>query len=197
MTNPPSQEYSDLQEQATLIAGEIFNLTTQYTNDSNLSKFFLSDEIARACYGLAGGFTSVIYTKPLDTDEIENNPLLSFIYALMTYGFNIYLKERSLITNSAPYLLPTNMRIIKKAQKETLDITSEGNLLSTPLADKIISIIVENIHSQIELQEFAVKGHRFSKTKFWDYTKLSLYWGYNFAKYLLERKRRKIKPRKN
>lgn len=196
MDNSPSHEYADLEEQAMLIAGEIFNLTSQYTHDSNISKFFLSDEIARACYALAGGFTSVVYAKPLASRTIENASLLPFLYALMTYGFNIYLRERSLRTNSAPYLLPTESRIIKKAQKETLEITSQGNLLSTPLADKIIDIIVGNIQSQIELEEFHIKGHRFSQKKFWDYTKLSLYWGYNFAKRLLERKRRKVN-RKN
>jgi hypothetical protein len=192
MDNASSWEYSELEEQAMLIAGEIFNLTNQYTHDSNVAKFFLSDEIAKACYALAGGFTSVVYTKPLPPNTIEDEPLLPFLYALMTYGFNIYLRERSLLTNSSPYILPTERRFIKKVQKETLEITSEGNLLSTPLTDKIISIIIENIRSQIDLQEFQTKGHRFNKTKFWEYTKLSLYWGYNFAKYLLERKKRKV-----
>lgn len=177
---------SALEGQAMLIAGEIFNLINQYTHDSNISKFFLTDEIARVSYGLAGGFASVIYTKPLDPDELKESAILSFIYAIMTYGFNIYLKERSLTTNASPYILPIDINVIKKIQKRTLDLTSKGKLASTPLADKIIDILIINVKNQINPEEFKMKGHRLNKTKFYDYTKLSLYWGYNFAKELLQ-----------
>src|SRR5437667_9539308 len=118
MTDFSSADSSHLEEQALLIAGEIFNLINQYTHDSNVSKFFLTDEVARACYGLAGGFSSVIYSPPLKPDEIKDTTILSFIYAVMTYGFNIYLKERSLVTNGKPYSMPIDTAVIKKAQKK-------------------------------------------------------------------------------
>jgi hypothetical protein len=178
-------ESTKLEEQAMLIASEIFSLINQYTNDSNISKFFLTDDIARACYGLAGGFASVIYTPPLTPTEIKNTTILSFVYALMTYGYNIYLKERSLATNAAPYKLPTNPVLIKKVQKKTLSYTSKGKLVSTPLADKIIKILINNIKNQIKMEELALKGHRLQKRKFLEYSKLSMYWGYNFARELL------------
>lgn len=174
-----------LEEQAMLIASEIFALINQYTHDSNISKFFLTDEIARSCYGLAGGFAAVIYSPALEPEEIKNTTILSFIYALMTYGFNIYLKERSLSTNAAPYRLPSNSSYIKEVQKKTLSHTSEGKLVSTSLADKIIKILLTNIKNQIKTEELSLKGHRLNKRKFLDYSKLSLYWGYNFARELL------------
>jgi hypothetical protein len=182
-----SKQGNQLEDQALLIANEIFNLINEYTNDSHVSKFFLTDEIASACYGLTAGFTSVVYTPNLDPEQTIDATLLSFLYALMTYGFNIYLKERSLRTNSAPYSLPSEKKIIKKAQKDTLARTAEGDLISTPLADNIIAIIVENIEAQMDLSEFSIQGHRFSKRKFWDYIKLSLYWGYNFAGELVDK----------
>lgn len=185
MTKKDITESEALEKQAMLIASEIFNLINQYTHDSNISKFFLTDEIARVSYGLAGGFASVIYTKPLEPDEVKDSAILSFIYALMTYGFNIYLKERSLTTNAAPYTLPVDLTIVRKVQKRTMTKTSNGKLASTPLADKIIEILLENVKNQIDTDEFSIKGHRLSKRKFLDYTKLSLYWGYNFAKELL------------
>lgn len=182
----PAPEHSNkLEDQALLIAGEIFNLINQYTHDSTVSKFFLTDEIARACYGLAGGFASVIYSPALEPDELKDTTILSFIYALMTYGFNIYLRERSLTTNAAPYVLPSEKAVIKKAQKKTLTITSKGTLVSTPLADKIIAILVQNVKTQVDMDEMKLSKHRFHKKKFLDYTKLSLYWGYNFARELL------------
>lgn len=174
-----------LEEQSMLIAGEIFNLINQYTHDSNISKFFLTDDIAHSCYGLAGGFTSVVYSPQPEPEEIKNTTTLSFIYALMTYGFNIYLKERSLSTNAAPYTLPRDPKVIKKIQKKTLAYTSAGKLVSTPLADKIIKILTGNIKNQIKMEELSLKGHRLNKRKFFDYCKLSMYWGYNFARELL------------
>jgi len=182
----PAVEQNTLEDQALLIAGEIFNLINQYTHDSSISKFFLTDEIAHACYGLAGGFSSVIYTPALEPDDIKDTTILSFLYAVMTYGFNIYLKERSLTTNAAPYNLPADNTVIKRAQKKTLVLTSKGNLVSTPLADKIIAILVENVRDQIKMEEMKLPGHRLHRRKFLDYTKLSLYWGYNFAKELLK-----------
>lgn len=186
MADTPQETTFQLEDQALIIANEIFNLINEYTNDSQVSKFFLTDEIADACYSLTAGFTSVVYTPALDPEETVDSMMLSFLYALMTYGFNIYLKERSLRTNSAPYRLPYEKKIVKKAQKETLSRTTNGDLTSTPLADNIIAILIENIRNQMDLKELIVPAHRLNKSKFWDYVKLSLYWGYNFAQTILE-----------
>jgi hypothetical protein len=197
MADAPQGNSLQLEDQALLIANEIFNLINEYTNDSQVSKFFLTDEIAEACYSLTAGFTSVVYLPSLDPEETVDAMMLSFLYALMTYGFNIYLKERSLRTNSSPYRLPYDKKIVKKAQKDTLARTAKGDLASTPLADNIIAILVENIRNQMDMKEFIIKGHRMNKSKFWDYVKLSLYWGYNFAQTLVEPEAQKSsrKPR--
>lgn len=185
-----------LEDQALLIANEIFNLINEYTHDSHISKFFLTDEVASACYSLTAGFASVVYTPALDSETTVDATMLSFLYALMTYGFNIYLRERSLRTNSQPYRLPYDKKIVRKAQKTTLLRTAKGDLLSTPLADNIIAIIIENISTQMNLSEFSLKGHRLNKSKFWDYVKLSMYWGYNFAKELIDKEEVMKKPQK-
>jgi hypothetical protein len=39
----------------------------------------------------------------------------------------------------------------------------------------------------MDLNEFAISDHRMNKRKFWDYVKLSLYWGYNFAGELIDK----------
>jgi hypothetical protein len=188
---------TQLEDQALLIANEIFNLINEHTNDSYVSKFFLTDEIASACYSLTAGFTSVVYTPSLNPETTVDATMLSFLYALMTYGFNIYLKEHSLRTNSQPYRMPYDKKIVRKAQKDTLARTAKGDLHSTPLADNIIAIIIENIHTQMSLKEFVLKGHRLNKRKFWDYTKLSLYWGYNFAEELLDEHHSKEEPQQH
>jgi hypothetical protein len=195
MASQTRKEKNELEDQALIIANEIFNLINEYTNDSYVSKFFLTDEIATACYSLTAGFTSVIYTPALDPEETIDATMLSFLYALMTYGFNIYLKERSLKTNSQPYRMPYEKTIVKKAQKVTLTRTTKGNLLSTPLADNIIALITENIRNQMDMSEFTIQGHRMNKRKFWDYVKLSLYWGYNFAGELIDKEMQEPKEK--
>ena len=195
MANRITQDRTQLEDQALLIANEIFNLINEYTNDSMVSKFFLTDEIASACYGLTAGFTSVIYSPTLTPEQNVDATMLSFLYALMTYGFNIYLKEHSLKTNTKPYRLPSDKTVVKKAQKLTLSRTAKGDLMSTPLADNIIAILIENIHAQMDLSEFALIGHKLNKRKFWDYVKLSLYWGYNFAGVLVDKKDYQLKEK--
>lgn len=193
MKQPPTVvDGSQLEEQALLIAGEIFSLIDKYTHDSHISKFFLTDGIGDSCYTLAGGFASLVYTPILDPEEVEDTQILSFLYALITYGFNIYLKERSLLTNSSPYFLPTDKIAIKKIQKRTLLLTSKAKLTSTLLADEIISIISQNIMDRVTMEEFNITKHRISKKRFLAYSKLSLYWGYNFAEQLLNFKKKSI-----
>lgn len=187
MTKSPQKDKARLEDQALIIANEIFNLINEYTHDSHVAKFFLTDDIATACYSLTAGFTSVIYTPILDPETTVDATLLSFLYALMTYGFNIYIKERSLRTNSKPYRLPSEKSVVKRAQKITLTKTAKGELISTPLTDNIIALIIENIRDQMDITEFLIPGHRMNKRKFWDYVKLSLYWGYNFAGELLDK----------
>ncbi len=186
MKKPPDQDTARLEEQAMLIAGEIFSLINQYTHDSNISRFFLTDDVAHVCYGLAGAFASAIYTPSLKPKEIKNTTMLSFIYALMTYGFNIYLKEHSLTTNAAPYTLPRDSALIKKIKKKTLSEAQSGRLVSTPLADRIIKILITNIKNQLKMKELSLKDHRLNNIKFIQYSKLSMYWGYNCSKRLLQ-----------
>jgi hypothetical protein len=195
MAQTTQKDTSQLEDQALLIANEIFNLINQYTHDSHISKFFLTDEIASACYSLTAGFTSVVYSPALDPEQTVDATMLSFLYALMTYGFNVYLKERSLKTNAKPYRLPYNKTVVKKAQQITLARTAKGKLNSTPLADTIIELIVDNIHTQMDLKEFEITGHKLNTRKFWDYVKLSLYWGYNFAGELLAEKEKPPKEK--
>jgi hypothetical protein len=42
---------------------------------------------------------------------------------------------------------------------------------------------------------FEITGHKLNTRKFWDYVKLSLYWGYNFAGELLAEKEKPPKEK--
>lgn len=177
----------EIEGQATMIADEIFNLMYEYTHDSTVSKFFLTDEIANTCFVLAGAFASVIYQPTLEPEEVADTEILSFLYALITYGFKLTLKEHSLVTHGEPYSLPTDKKIIKRMQQKLLEKAAQGELVSTKLGSKVIDLLRENMKQRLNLADFTMKGHRLQKKKFHEYAKLSLYWGYNFAQDLLQK----------
>lgn len=185
MAQPPQESTFNVEEEALIIADEIFNLMYEYTHDSTVSKFFLTDEIADTCFVLAGAFASMVYEPVLEPEEIPDTEILSLLYALITYGFKLALKEHSLVTDGAPYKLPNNKKLIKTVQKKLLDKVAQGELYSTELSAKVIDLMRKNMKERLDYTDFILTGHKLQKKKFYEYTKLSLYWGYNFANELL------------
>lgn len=174
-----------LTEQATSVAAEIFSLINQYTHDSITSKFFLPEDVSASFYVAAGGFASVIYTPQLEAEQIRNTYALTFLLVLITYGFQIYLKERSIRTNAAPYRLPTDSAHIEKASLLVLEKAEEGNLLSSPLTDEIINITLKQLQRTTTPDEFKLEKHILNDKKLYSYMVISLYYGYNMAALLI------------
>lgn len=180
------QNDKDLNQRATQIASEIFDLINQYTHDSATAKFFLTDEINHSFYVTAGAFSSIIYTPQLESEEISDSYALSFFSVLITYGFQIYLKEHSLKTNAAPYRFADEPEYIETISRSVLEQAEAGDLTSTPLADKIIDIIGKQIEKNIDAHDFKLPDHVFQPKKLYSYVSLSLYYGYNMAAGLIE-----------
>ncbi len=185
MPKKNTSEAKKLREQATIIAADIFDLVNQYTHDSGTSKFFLPEEINRSFYITAGGFSSAIYTPPLEADEVQASYALTFFLVLITYGYQIYVRERSLRTNAAPYRLPDDYDVIEKITFEVLNIADDATFYSTPLADDIVDILLSQIERNITLDEFSFKEHTLDKKKLYNYMSLAIYFGYNMAAGLL------------
>ncbi len=179
------QTNKKIREQAIHIAGEISNLITQYTHDSATSKFFLTDEISAHFYIAAGGFASVIYDPQLEADTVRNTHALSFFLILITYGFQIYLRERSLETNSAPYTLPSDSEKIERVSTLILERAENAELVSSPLADEIIEITLAQVQKTIHTDDFMIAEHKLDEKKLYVYMTISLYYGYNIASELL------------
>lgn len=171
-----------LQKQANHIILEIMNSLSEYTDDNVVSKFFLPDEISHACYVAAGAMSSVVYIPLLESNEIENYPLLNLYFIAITYGFQIFLKERSHTTNSAPYKFPQNQKIISKARQKVFKQAEKGKLTSTDLAATVISIFTKHMNRTVQKQEYVKRDRPIDEEKFNTYIGIALYWGYNFAK---------------
>lgn len=176
-----------LEKQAATIAGEIFGLINQYTDDSATAKFFLPEEISASFYVAAGGFASVIYSPALDVQEIQNTHALTFFLVLITYGFQIYLRERSIKTHSAPYRLPTNVAQIERSSLFVFENAEKNELTSSPLADEIIDITLAQFEATTSLTEFMLDSYNLDEKKFYSYMAVSLYYGYNMAVELLKK----------
>lgn len=174
-----------LHEQAVSISTEIFHLITQYTHDSVTSKFFLPEEISSSFYIAAGGFASVIYSPPLEADDVDNSHALTFFLILITYGFQIYLRERSLRTKSKPYSLPSTLEIIEKTSLSVLEKAENGELVSSPLSDEVIEIALEKINKSTDINDFIFQPHKLNKKKLNSYMLVAMYYGYNFALQLI------------
>lgn len=183
----PKQTEKQLQRQATQIANEIFALMNQYTHDSATAKFFLSDEISKSLYITAGSFASVVYAPQLEIEEITYANILPLFLVLITYGFQIYIKERSLKTNAAPYRLPTDEAFIRDASTAVLAEATEGNIIATPLAETIIAIMLDQLQTTINLEDYHLEDYEMDEQKVYDYMTVALYYGYNLASVLLNR----------
>ena len=185
------QAEKQLQLQATYIANDIFALMNQYTHDSATAKFFLSDEISKSIYVTAGSFASVVYAPQLEIEEITTANILPLFLVLITYGFQIYIKERSLKTNAAPYRLPTDEEFIHDASNAILTEAIEGNIIATPLAEAIIEIMLNQLQSTINLDDYELNDYAMDEQKVYDYMTIALYFGYNLATVLLNKPKKK------
>ncbi len=181
------QTDKQLQQQAMRMATEIFELMNQYTHDSATAKFFLNDEINRSLYVTAGSFASVVYAPQLEIEEITTSAILPLFLILITYGFQIYLKERSLKTNSAPFRLTTDEAFIRDASSAVLSEAIDGNIIATPLTEAIIAIILEQLRSTLELEQYEEEGYEMDEQRVYDYMAIALYFGYNLATVLLNK----------
>jgi hypothetical protein len=70
-------------------------------------------------------------------------------------------------------------------RKNLLEKIAGGVAASTPLADEVIAMLLTSVKENVRLAEFTMAHHRLAEERFFDYAKLSLYWGYNFARSLL------------
>ncbi len=186
-----AQIEKQIHEQATHIASEIFALMNQYTHDSATAKFFLTDEISKSLYVTAGSFASVVYSPQLEIEEITTANILPLFLILITYGFQIYIKERSLKTNAAPYRLPTDEDFIREASTAVLLEATNGNIIATPLAEAIIEIMLDQLKTTINLEEYMLEEYEMDEQKVYDYITIALYFGYNLASVLLNRPKEK------
>lgn len=177
--------FKKLHNQAILIAADIAGLMNQYTNDSAESKFYLPGEVSEPILLTAASFASQFYPR-LDAAELSDTAVFSMLYLAITYGFQVYLKELSIKTNSAPFSYPTDSQFVEKARNKIYELADKKELTTTDLSDEVFELFITNLKQNFIASEFQYGDSDIDRELFFAYIGVSLYWGYNFAKEIIE-----------
>lgn len=180
-----SKTFKKLHNQAALIAGDIASLMNQYTNDSAESKFYLPSEVSEPILLTAASFSSQFYPL-LEPTELSNTAVFSMLYLAITYGFQVYLKELSIKTNGAPFSYPTNSEFVEKSKIKIYELADKKELVTTDLSDEVFELFLTNFKKNFIVSEFQYGEIDVDQELFFAYIGVSLYWGYNFAKEIIE-----------
>jgi hypothetical protein len=172
-----------LRVQAKMIVADIAKMMGEFPDDAPQSKFFLTDAVAQSLLVMGATFASLSYTPSLEErEDVASLPACNMFYLATTYGAQIYLKEHSILTNSAPYSFMTDRKKLESVRKKIFELAATGDMKSTPLADVTIEIFLQHFMTNFQEVEFDLEHHKLNKETFFKYMGTSLYWGYNFAR---------------
>ena len=184
MIKSKSKIQRQLEEQATSVSRDIAQLTDQFTDDSSESKFYLPTDVSDPIYIQAGAYASKFYSN-FDIEEIIQTSVFGMFYLSLTYGFQVYLKEHSIKTNSAPFKYITDHEVLELAAKKIFDLAEKKAIKTTNLADAVFEIFLNNLRRNINVREFEFQNDEFNQDLFFTYLGLSLLWGYSFARLVI------------
>jgi hypothetical protein len=184
MKQKPKQ-FKKLHNQAKLIAADIADLMNQYTNDSAESKFYLPSEVSAPILLTAASFASQFYPL-LDASELSDTAVFSMLYLAITYGFQVYLKELSIKTSGSPFSYPRDYEFIEKSRHKIYELADRKELTTTDLSDEVFELFLTNLKQNFIEREFQYGDVDIDRELFFAYIGVSLYWGYNFAKEVIE-----------
>jgi len=178
-----------LYSNAQMIVRDIAQMMGEFSDDTPQSKFFLTDNVAQSLLVMGATFASLSYTPTLEErKDVAITPVSNMFYLSTTYGMQIYLKEHSHLTKSAPYTFITDKKKLEEARIHIFKLASKGEMKSSLLADKTIEIFLKHFMKNFKEVEFQIDGHTLEKETFFKYIGTSLYWGYNFAQNVIVEK---------
>lgn len=167
---------------------EIVYSMDEYTNDSYLSKFYLPEDILIHCRSSASVFTQLLYS-PIPSAEIaKKTRLYSLFYLSMTYGVQVYLKERSISKGYTPYEITKNPELIRLARNKIGRALSEGIKVKSPIS-QVMDIFLTHLNAHQYIRKFSIKGREFNAEKLDNLLPASVMWGYLTASELITDKK--------
>ncbi len=181
MKRLPNTEEQELDPTVLRIWEELVYSMDQYTNDSVLSKFYLPELILEHCRKAAFIFAQLLYTPIPSIDEVKRTRLSGLLYLAMV---QVYLKERAIFKQHAPYRFATDEQTIRLARNKVSRVLTEGIKVQPPTS-QVLDLIITNLHSEQYIKRFTLKGKEFNLEKFESLLPAAIMWGYLFTKELI------------
>lgn len=164
----------------------------QYTNDSQVSKFYLPENLLIHCRSAAAIFTQLLYFPIPSTREAEKTRLYSLLYLTMAYGVQVYLKERIITRGYLPYNIISNPDAIRSARSKIGRMLSEGIKVKSPVS-QVMDIFLIELNAHQYMRRFNLKNRELNTEKFDNLLPASIMWGYLTASELIREKNNVVK----
>lgn len=177
MKSLPSNEEQIENPEVQRIWEEIICSMDQYTNDSLLSKFYLPEDLLTHCRGAATVFSQLLYTPIPSSTDTSKTRLYSLFYLTMTYGVQVFLKERSITTGYLPYEITNDPGLIRSARCKVGRVLSEGIKIKPPVS-QVMDIFLTELNAHQYIRRFSLKGREFNSEKFDNLLPAAVMWGY-------------------
>jgi hypothetical protein len=153
----------------------------QYTHDSTLSKFYLPEYFLKHCRDVSSIFAQIHYAPLLEPKKAVKSRIFGLFFLSINCGAQIFLKERSIFTNFAPYSLYTDEKIVKDIKQRVTKMLFDGaTILET--TDQAMKIFLEQLVTPKQVRRLMIYDHDFDVEKFDRFMPASILWGYLFAK---------------
>ena len=188
MRRLPKEEKTEKQQVFDPLAHRIYEEVVlsmeQYTHDSHLPKFYLPENFLRHCRMLASIFTQIHYAPLMEPEIAKRSRLFGIFFLSISCGAQIFLKERSIFTNFAPYKMQTDEKKVKDIKQRVTKMLFDGaTILET--TDQTMQMFLEQIANSRQIKKLVVSNHEFDEEKFDRFMPASILWGYLFAKEML------------
>lgn len=182
----PEQKQKELQPDmlALQIWEDVVYSMSQYTDDNILPKFLPPEEILVHVRPIAAAFALLHFTPLPPMKEIYKSHLYSLFYFSIICGIQMYLKERALTKDSAPYRIDTNSLNIREAKNMVMRQLTEGTKVFPPI-NKTMDIFLTHILTQRRLERLPIRNAEFDSSKFDKFMPVTLLWGYLFASFVI------------
>lgn len=186
MRNLPEQPERIIEDNtlALQIWEDVVSSMSQFTHDSNVSKFTPPDEVLHYIRPTAAAFTQLHFTPLPPIKDVYKSQLYGLFYFSILFGTQMYIRQRALIKNHSPYTIRIDPKDIREAKHHVMKQLTEGIKVFPPI-NQTMDIFLTHILTPRRIERLPLKNSEFDRTKFDKFMPVTLLWGYLFAREII------------
>lgn len=170
-----------LDPMASQIWEEVVISMTQFTHDSVTSKFLPPEDLLVYIRPIAASFALLHYTPLPTMKEIYKSHLYGLFYLSIVCGIQMFLKERAIRKQYAPYAIQTDQNLVRDAKNNVMKQLAEGIKVFPPI-NQTMDIFLTHMLTPRRLERLPIQDREFDSAKFDKFMPVTLLWGYLFAR---------------